>query len=190
MSLTIREEKILEAAVAGEQSPIEPVTRREAIFAKATGADVELPPARNKEEDILSKLAVGYAEGGGGGGGYLGIQTANVEITFDYSEVGEGIVNGFEDGFYDIRTENASNAIQFTFGPYGFPVSLMGEPANLTIPIVEGYPTRFNITWIMNTNDPVIAEEITVLSGSAEDTDDGLYITGDCSLLVKLVILS
>lgn len=69
MSLTIREEKILEAAVAGEQSPIEPVTRREAIFAKATGADVELPPARNKEEDILSKLAVGYAEGGGGGGG-------------------------------------------------------------------------------------------------------------------------
>lgn len=128
--------------------------------------------------------------GGGGGDGYLGIQTANVEITFDYSEVGEGIVNGFEDGFYDIRTENSSNAIQFTFGPYGFPVSLMGEPANLTIPIVEGYPTRFNITWIMNTNDLVIADEITVLSGSAEDTDDGLYITGDCSLLVKLVLLS
>ena len=55
MSLTIREEKILEAAIAGEQSPIEPVTRREAIFAKATGADVELPSARNKEEDIRSR---------------------------------------------------------------------------------------------------------------------------------------
>ena len=80
MSLTIREEKILEAAVAGEQSPIEPVTRREAIFAKATGADVELPPARNKEEDILSKLAVGYAEGGGGGG-YLDMQPHAINIT-------------------------------------------------------------------------------------------------------------
>lgn len=80
MSLTIREEKILEAAVAGEQSPIEPVTRREAIFAKATGADVELPPARNKEEDILSKLAVGYAEGGGGGGGGGDFSTAEVTV--------------------------------------------------------------------------------------------------------------
>ena len=67
MSLTIREEKILEAAIAGEQSPIEPVTRREAIFTKATGANIDLPPARNKEEDILSKLAVGYSGGGGGG---------------------------------------------------------------------------------------------------------------------------
>ena len=80
MSLTIREEKILEAAIDKTTVPLEPVTRREMIFAKAAGSDVDLPPAQNKEEQILSQLAAEYAQGGGGGG-YFDMQPFTVNIT-------------------------------------------------------------------------------------------------------------
>ena len=111
MSLTIREEKILEAAIAGEQSPIEPVTRREAIFTKATGADIELPPARNKEEDILSKLAVGYS--GGGGGGDFG--AAEVTITnnteFAISVYGYLVLQNISENFSIIGTTQEGSEV-------------------------------------------------------------------------------
>lgn len=181
MSLTIREEKILEAAIDKTSVPLEPVTRREMIFAKAAGSDVDLPPAQNKEEQILSQLAAEYAQGGGGGGG-LSFQTANVSITFDTSDVGGTEPTEFEQVICYMLTPiaDAPATVDLYYGEGRLPISLLGNPHNMTVPIYSGYGTTLYIDY------GEMTAELSINSGAAELINYTVCIFGDCSLTATL----
>lgn len=177
MSLTIREEKILEAAIAGEQSPIEPVTRREAIFTKATGADIDLPPARNKEEDILSKLAVGYS----GGGGVTDISIITVKfrtsVSGNYSEYHIDPYQASDEpdyvGAFVITPDSGVQYLNLQASPdYEYPIDM------------EIYLLSGRYILIAEINSGAAADYI--ITGNAEiiTINDVLYVkvTGDCTI--------
>lgn len=118
---------------------------------------------------------------GGGGGGGSSFQTANVSITFDTSDVGGTEPTEFESVECGIRKPNTNaDAATLYYDDESLPVSLLGNPHNMTVPIYDGYGTSLSIDYSQMICD------LSINSGAAELVGSKVYILGDCSLTATL----
>lgn len=167
MSLTHREEKILEAVIDGSSVPFDPVTRREKIFAKAAGEDIELAPPITKEEQILSALA---AKGSGGSSDFSTAKVTIIDLSVTDDKYGTidwpltfDIVGITEEGLAAQMAFNSASDVK-------------------TAVLYNNQQTVYNTG---------MRDGIVSVSGNAElvtDTTDprktNLVITGDCTLSI------
>ena len=149
----------------------------------------------NPNKAVLSGMLDSIADAGGGGDEYLGIHTVTVNVTFDTSKVGGGnilsIVNAYIDCGYS--EEYGSPAIQFAYGDGYIPVTELGTPTQMILPISDIYPLNISfgsLVWEAN-GGSVIISDATVVSGSAtgsiSPSGGDIVITGDCALNIKVM---
>lgn len=147
-------------------------------------------------KNLNTLLGEQLTEGGGGGGeGYLGIHTATVDVTFDTSEI-EGEITGINTADVRLGYNEALGmyAVEFIYGRVSIPVTEIGTPAQMLIPISDTYPAVIDsssLAWETNGGGVMIAEA-TVVSGSATGAivsggSGAISITGDCTLNIKVM---
>ena len=155
--------------------------------------DYVMNTPHNTNRAVLSSM-LNQLGGGGSGDGYLGLHTATVNVTFDTSEV-EGDVTAIDHAYIRLGyvEDYGSQAIEFAYGDGWIPITELGTPTQMTIPVSDTYPVtiRFDaVAWEV-TGGWTIIREATVVSGSATGAIDsegngGIVITGDCSLNIKI----
>lgn len=145
--------------------------------------------------DVVVARKLSGGGDGGGGEGYLGIHTATVDVTFDTSEI-EGEITGINTA--DVRLgyneDLGMYAVEFIYGRVSIPVTEIGTPAQMLIPISDTYPAVIDsssLAWETNGGGVMIAEA-TVVSGSATGAivsggSGAISITGDCTLNIKVM---
>ena len=149
----------------------------------------------NPNKAVLEGMLDSIAEAGGGGDEYLGIHTVTVNVTFDTSEVGGGNILSIANARIDCGYGEgySSTAIQFAYGDGYIPVTELGTPAQMTLPISDIYPLNISydsLVWEAN-GGFVIISDATVVSGSAtgsiSPSGGDIVITGDCALNIKVM---
>lgn len=146
-------------------------------------------------KNLNTLLGEQLAEGGGGGESYLGIHTAKVNVTFDTSEV-DSDVTGIQRAHIRLGyvEDYGDQAIGFVYGDGYIPVTELGTPTQLILPVSDTYPAAIlfeSIEWEINGGGTALSHEATVVSGSATGAIDSegsgsIVITGDCSLNIKV----
>ena len=156
------------AMIAGDSDAdeaMQPRTREEKYLAKIAGVDITTPEPRTRKEHYLNEIAE-HGGGGGGGGGGGAIPTATVKIKRNDGGIGTGVV-----------------AVPYLYGGGRWNAYILASEigidgySELTVFVPEGgiYITAFNA------DGPVW----TIVSGAAESTLAGIYITGDCELEIN-----
>ena len=149
----------------------------------------------NPNKAVLEGMLDSIAEAGGGGDEYLGIHTVTVNVTFDTSEVGGGNILSIAHARIDCgySEEYGSPAIQFEYGDGYIPVTELGTPTQMILPISDIYPLNIShgsLEWEVN-GGFVIISDATVVSGSAtgsiSPSGGDIVITGDCALNIKVM---
>ena len=146
----------------------------------------------NPNKAVLSGMLDSIAEAGGGGDEYLGIHTVTVNVTFDTSEVDGGNVSRITNATIDLGVDKYSNPmIIFAYGDGKIPVTEIGTPTQMILPISDEYPIHLkydSIEYETSNSSFVVLSEATVISGSATGniSSSDLIITGDCSVNFKV----
>ena len=157
--------------------------------------DYVMTTPSNPNKAVLEGMLDSIVEAGGGGDEYLGIHTATVNVTFDTSEVGGDNILSITDAHIDCGySEKSVNlAIQFVYGDGHIPVTELGTPTQMILPISDIYPLNIShdsLVWEVNSG-LVIISDATVVSGSAtgsiSPSGGDIVITGDCALNIKVM---
>lgn len=155
------------AMIAGDadaDEAMKPRTREEKYLAKIAGVDITTPEPRTRKEHYLNVIA----EHGGGGGGGGAIPTATVKIKRNDEGIGTGMAAvPYLDGGGHCNAYILSSDI-----------SIDGYD-ELTVFVPEGGTYINAMTY--DGQDAIW----TIVSGAAESTLAGIYITGDCELEVN-----
>lgn len=140
--------------------------------------------------DVLTASAMNALEqavaSGGGGGGDISIASVSVSFVSDYN------VLGFDYGYVNVMTENDGQAVAFYYdssGDYGLPVSELGSPTQMLIPVYDGYKSDIGQLSFMTSTGTMIIDltNSSVVSGPAEIADPYLNVWGDCELRIALM---
>lgn len=135
--------------------------------------------------DLFDVVVARKLSGGGGGGGDISKATVSVSFADNPN------ITGFIEAYVTVYTDEGGTPVSFFYSNnvYGLPLSELGTPTQLLIPVYDGYKSDISQITFQSSYDAMLIDtsSSSVISGSAEIDGSLLYIWGDCTLNLALM---